>query len=87
MRLRACFAFLLCSFLGCCTAFAADPYPFSFDTVKVGKGIYAFTEPTGKAIVSGNTLVVIGEDAVLVVDTGHHPELSQIGRASCRERV
>jgi cyclase len=64
---------------GCgCKLLAADlPYPFAFETVKVAEGIYAFVEPPGKAIVSGNTTVVIGEDAVLVVDTGHHPELSR----------
>ena len=56
---------------------AAQPYPFSFETVKIAEGIYAFIEAPGKAIVSGNTVLVIGEDAALVVDTGHHPELSR----------
>jgi len=56
---------------------APAPYPFSFETVKVADGIYAFIEPPGKAIVSGNSVLVVGEDAALVVDTGHHPELSR----------
>lgn len=66
--------------LGLCAAgitSAAQPYPFSFDTVQVADGIYAFIEAPGKAIVSGNSVLVIGEEAALVVDTGHHPELSR----------
>jgi len=79
MRLRWLFAFTLACAEGGCVplATAATPYPFSFDTVKVAEGIYAFIEAPGKAIVSGNTTVVIGDDGVLVVDTGHHPELSR----------
>jgi len=62
-----------------CAAFAQTPapYPFSFETVKVADGIYAFIEAPGKAIVSGNSVLVIGDDSALVVDTGHHPELSR----------
>ena len=67
----------LLSFVAVGLAAAAEPYPFSFETVKVAEGVYAFIETPGKAIVSGNTTVVIGDDAVLVVDTGHHPELSR----------
>ena len=66
--------------LGLCAAAiasAAQPYPFSFETVKVADGIYAFIEAPGKAIVSGNSVLVIGDEAALVVDTGHHPELSR----------
>src|SRR6185436_6665237 len=75
MKPRWLFAFVLaCVEAGCHPADAAAPYPFSFDTVKVADGVYAFIEAPGKAIVSGNTTVVIGEDAALVVDTGHHPE-------------
>jgi glyoxylase-like metal-dependent hydrolase (beta-lactamase superfamily II) len=79
MRLRWLFAFVLACAEGGCgiLATAATPYPFSFETVKVADGIYAFIEAPGKAIVSGNSTVVIGEEAVLVVDTGHHPELSR----------
>jgi cyclase len=77
MKLRAWFVIALSCIGARCTVEAAPPYPFSFDTVKVAEGIYAFIEPPGKAIVSGNTLLVIGEDAALVVDTGHHPELSR----------
>ena len=78
MKMRWFFAFVLaCTEVGCGPAAAATPYPFSFETVKVAEGVYAFIEAPGKAIVSGNSTVVIGDHAVLVVDTGHHPELSR----------
>jgi cyclase len=78
MTFRWLFVLALSCAAGSCTGvLAADPYPFSFETVKVAEGVYAFIEPAGKAIVSGNTTVVIGDEAVLVVDTGHHPELSR----------
>ena len=78
MRMRWVFTLVLaCTEAGCTLATAAPPYPFSFETVKVADGVYSFIEGPGKAIVSGNSTVVIGDDAVLVVDTGHHPELSR----------
>jgi glyoxylase-like metal-dependent hydrolase (beta-lactamase superfamily II) len=44
----------------------------------VGKDIYAFIAPEPKApIVSGNSAALIGSDAVLVVDSGHFPALTQ----------
>ena len=69
--------FLVAALANACLAGAAAGYPFSFDTVKVAEGIYAFIEPPGHAIVSGNSTVIIGDDAVLVVDTGHHPSLTR----------
>jgi cyclase len=66
--MRALASFLL--------AFAATE-PFSYATVKVADGIYAFVETFGHAIVSGNSLAIVGEDGVAVVDTGHHPELTR----------
>jgi len=77
MKLRWLLAFIVSCIGGGCGIATAAPYPFSFETVKVAEGIYAFIEAPGKAIVSGNTTVVIGDEAVLVVDTGHHPELSR----------
>jgi len=78
MKLRCWLTLALsCTAAGCTAALAATPYPFSFETVKVAEGVYAFIEPPGKAVVSGNSLLVVGEDGALVVDTGHHPELSR----------
>src|ERR1051326_7542518 len=48
-----------------------------YDTVELAEGVYAFVSAAGgEAIVTGNSLVVIGEDAVLVVDSGHIPSLT-----------
>jgi glyoxylase-like metal-dependent hydrolase (beta-lactamase superfamily II) len=74
--MRAMRAALTLFALAACAAQAA-PYPFSFGTVKVAEGIYAFVEPPGHAIVSGNSTLIVGDDAALVVDTGHHPALTR----------
>jgi glyoxylase-like metal-dependent hydrolase (beta-lactamase superfamily II) len=48
----------------------------SYETVKLADGVYAFIAGFGgSAMVTGNSLVVIGEDGVLVVDSGHFPSL------------
>lgn len=44
----------------------------------LGKDIYAFIAPEPKVpIVSGNSVVIIGSDAVLVVDSGQFPALTR----------
>jgi len=49
----------------------------SYETVKLADGVYAFASaPGGQAMVTGNSLVVIGNDCVLVVDSGHFPSLT-----------
>ncbi|MGZ5106113.1 MAG: MBL fold metallo-hydrolase [Usitatibacter sp.] len=60
-----------------CLACIARAEPFGYERVDVAPGIYVFTERFGHAIVSGNSVVVVGDDAVLVVDTGHHPSLTR----------
>jgi len=55
-----------------------DPALKTYQTVKVAEGIYAFISPESKApLVSGNCTAVIGEDGVLVVDSGHFPSLTR----------
>lgn len=76
MRLGVGCVALLCLGLAHPAA-AAPPYPFTFETVKVAEGVHAFIEPFGTAIVSGNVTLVVGDESALVVDTGHHPELSR----------
>lgn len=68
----------LIALLACAAASTlAAATPFSYSTTRVAEGIYVFAEPAGHAIVSGNTLVVVGEESVAVVDTGHHPSLTR----------
>lgn len=55
---------------------AAD-YPYSYKRVQVADGIHAFIEDFGRAVVSGNIVAVVGEEAVAVIDTGHHPRLTR----------
>lgn len=44
------------------------------ETVKVADGVYAFiSAESNNAIVSGNSVAVIGDDGVLVVDSGNFP--------------
>lgn len=55
---------------------AADPAPGvpAFHVEAVGRDLYALIYPeTNGAIVSGNSLVVIGDAGVLVVDSSHFP--------------
>ncbi len=59
-------------------------YPWSYQRVQVADGVHAFIEPFGHAIVSSNTVAIIGEEAVAVVDTGHHPRLSRAIAAEIR---
>jgi glyoxylase-like metal-dependent hydrolase (beta-lactamase superfamily II) len=57
---------------------AATSAAFAYDVVKVGDGVYAFAMRENKgSLVSGNTLVVVGDDGVLVVDTTHFPSLAR----------
>ena len=57
-------------------AFAAD-YPYSYQRVQVAEGVHAFIEKSGHAVVSGNIVAIVGDEAVAVIDTGHHPRLTR----------
>jgi glyoxylase-like metal-dependent hydrolase (beta-lactamase superfamily II) len=55
----------------------------NYRVVKLADGIYTFVAPAGiTPIVSGNSTVIIGDDAALVVDTGQFPSIArwEIGR-------
>jgi hypothetical protein len=60
-------------FAFCLLVAAAAPPGFdvtrTFDTVRVADGVYAFVAPEGRSgIVNSNSMAVIGDDGVLVVD-------------------
>jgi len=55
------------------TAVQATKLP-GHETVKVADGVYAFiSAESNNAIVSGNSVAVVGDDGVLVVDSGNFP--------------
>ena len=48
-----------------------------YEAVKLADGIYAFTSPQSNgAIVTGNSVAIISDEGVLVVDSGHFPSLT-----------
>jgi glyoxylase-like metal-dependent hydrolase (beta-lactamase superfamily II) len=48
---------------------ASPMVPASYRTVKLADGVYAFIAPIETNVVSGNSLLVVGDDGALVVDT------------------
>ena len=51
---------------------------FAYKQVKVAEGVYAFISPEQKVpLVSGNQVLIVGEDAALVVDSGHFPSMTR----------
>jgi len=53
------------------------PGPFDYDTVEIAPNLYGFFEKRLNPIVSSNIIAVIGTDAVLLFDTGHHPSITR----------
>ncbi|HTR02939.1 MAG TPA: MBL fold metallo-hydrolase [Thermoanaerobaculia bacterium] len=76
--------------LGSAAAPVAAEFPGErmYQTVEVGPGVYAFVSPeTNGPIPSGNVLAVIGEDGVLVVDSGRFPTLARRMVAEIRRKT
>ena len=64
---------------------AAEPRAADFAVEKVADGVWAFIPGDSKSLVSGNTILIAGEDAALVVDTGHFPSVSRKIAAEIRK--
>jgi len=58
-------------------ALPGTPGPFDYEQVEIARDIYGFFEKRLNPIVSSNIVAVIGADAVLVYDTGHHPTITR----------
>ena len=57
---------------------SAFPEARMYASVQVAEGIYAFIPPpTSSPVVTGNVVAVIGDDGVLVVDSGRFPTLAR----------
>lgn len=85
---------MIAAFMLAAAAVVAAPDPArpgphqSYDTQELAPGVLAFIAPEGRTgTVQGNTLVVIGRDAVLVVDTGQFVELATRMVADIRKRT
>src|SRR5437762_8688380 len=69
-------------------AVVAPDVTSSYETVKVADGIWAFIAPEPKsALASGNSIAVIGDDCVLVVDTGMIPSLTRRMIAEIKQKT
>ncbi len=82
MRLEQRWRFLVGAAVGAalCSGAARAEFPAGrmFQTVVVAPGVYAFISPeTDGPIPSGNVTAVIGDDDVLVVDSGRFPTLAR----------
>src|SRR5262249_23514337 len=52
--------------------------PASWHMERVSDGVYAYLGPPGVTpIVSGNSVVIVGDDGVIVVDTGQLPSIAR----------
>lgn len=51
--------------------------PFTYEKVDIAEGVYGFIEPKLNGIVSSNIVVVVGQNALLVFDSGHHPPVTR----------
>ena len=83
-------AWVVAEFLIACslaTAQDADVMT-TFETVDLHNGVLAFIAPeTRSQLVSGNSMAVIGQEGVLVVDTGQFPTLARKMIAEIRKRT
>lgn len=67
---------------------AEFPAERMFQTVDLAPGVFAFISPeTSGPIPSGNVLAVVGDDGVLVVDSGRFPTLARRMIAEIRRRT
>ena len=50
----------------------------TYDTVKLAEGVYAFIAPEASStFVSGNSVLIVGAERALVVDSGHVPSVTR----------
>jgi cyclase len=90
MHRRACLAAAadLALLLAAAAAPAEIPPERMYRTVPVAEGVYAFISPeTTGPIPSGNVVAIVGEDGVLVVDSGRFPSLARRIVAAIREKT
>jgi glyoxylase-like metal-dependent hydrolase (beta-lactamase superfamily II) len=89
VRLPALAVLLFASTVAAQNPARVPPMPSDFanwKTEKVADGIYAFIAPDGVTpIVSGNSVAIIGDDGVLIVDAGQFPSVARAQIAAIRK--
>ena len=76
---RSSWALLLAVPLGrpAAAAGAPPPDPYAYETMELSRGVYGFFQREITPVASGNVVAVIGDSAVLVFDSGHHPPVTR----------
>lgn len=70
------------------TPAVASEVTTKYETVKVADGVYAFVAPEPKSgLVNSNCVAIIGDDGVVVVDTGQFPSLTRRMLSEIRART
>ena len=88
MRATVLYIWAAAGLLAAGAARADFPGERMYQTVEVGPGVYAFIAPeTNGPIPSGNVVAVVGDDGVLVVDSGRFPTLARRMTDEIRRRT
>jgi len=88
MRSRVLFIWVALAVVAAGAARAEFPGERMYQTVEVGPGVYAFVSPeTNGPIPSGNVVAVIGDEGVLLVDSGRFPTLARRMAEEIRRRT
>ena len=89
-RTRSSLVFLICICMAAALLLPGADFPKErqFQTVEAGPGVIAFiAAETSGSFPSGNVVAVVGEDAVLVVDSGRFPTLARRMVAEIRKKT
>ena len=86
VRAAACAVGLLLGAAGLPAEAAPAEPPKTYDTVNLGEGVDAFIS-TKSGFANGNTLLVVGDDAALVVDSGISPSIARQIIADIRRKT
>ena len=79
-RALAALILFACSGLASAQTRSASDYPsvLTYRTVRVAEGVYAFITPEERSsFQAGNSIAIIGDDGVLVFDTGNIPSMTR----------
>ena len=87
VRAAACAVGLLLGAAGLPAEAAPAEPPKTYDTVNLGEGVDAFISTKKSGFANANTLLVVGDDAALVVDSGISPSIARQIIADIRRKT